>query len=251
MKTVAIIQARMGSSRLPGKMMFPLDCDPVVNQVIRRVSKASELDMEMLATTNCERDDILVDQGQHNGVDVYRGSESDVLKRMYSAAKSTNADVIVRVCADNPLIAPACIDTLVSQLKKEGVDYASCEQSLPIGLGAEAFTMNSFSIVDKEAAEPHEREHVTVYYRDNPDQFSLTSIGIKDIFDKTRLIKNTDIRLTLDTAADYKLLRQVYQNVSPDYREIVDVNDSIRYIKKNNLTELNAHITQKDPKENE
>ncbi len=251
MQTVAVIQARMGSSRLPGKMMFQLGERPVISHVIQRIKNPIRVDNVVLATTVYERDDILVNQAERHDIDIYRGPESDVLKRMYDAATTAGADIVVRVCADNPLISPDCIETAVSHLRNRSLNYCSFDQSVPIGLGAEAFTMDSFTDVESSSDKAHEREHVTVFYKENTSWFDLEALAAEDVFKEPEMFRNSDARLTLDMAADYELLRRVYQNVELRDDGIVDVHDAISYIEDSDLTTVNNYIEQKNPKDNE
>lgn len=254
MKVVGVIQARMGSTRLPGKMMFLLNEAPVISHVIERVEQASALDEIVLATSTLDRDDLLESEAERSGIDVYRGSESDVLKRVYNAAAQTNADIVVRICADNPLISPACISEAANTIVSENADYASYsvkDRTLPLGVTAEAFTMNSFSLVESGTDEQYEREHVTIFYRENPSMFSLCHVNGDDIFTDSKIINRPTLRLTLDMAADYELHQKVYKNVTANNHGIINLHDAIEYIDQNGLEILNSDVEQKDPTENE
>lgn len=254
MKVVGVIQARMGSTRLPGKMMFPLDDNPVISHVIQRVKQASALDETVLATSTLDRDDLLESEAKKSGIDVHRGSESDVLKRVYNAAAQANADIVVRICADNPLISPDCISEAANTIVSGSVDYASYsveDRTLPLGITAEAFTMNSFALVESGTDEQYEREHVTVFYRENPSMFSLSHIEGSDVFTDSKITGRSDLRLTLDTAADYELHQIIYQNISTKKQGIIDLHDAIKYIDENRLSTLNSDVEQNDPTENE
>jgi len=254
MKVVGVIQARMGSTRLPGKMMFLLNDNPVISHVIQRVEQASALDEVVLATSTLDRDDLLESEAEKSGIGVYRGSESDVLKRVHNAAAQTNADIVVRICADNPLISPDCISEAADTIVSEDVDYASysvADRTLPLGVTAEAFTMNSFALVESGTDEQYEREHVTIFYRENPSMFSLSHIDGSDVFTDSKITNRSDLRLTLDTAADYELHQRVYKNVTRNRNGIIDLHDAIEYIDTNGLSTLNSDVEQKDPTENE
>lgn len=254
MKIVAVIQARMGSTRLPGKMMFPLDRDPVISHVIQRVKQASALDEIVLATSILNQDDILESEAEKSGICIYRGSESDVLNRVYNPAVQESADVVVRICADNPLISPDCISEAADTIVSGNADYTSysvADRTLPLGVTAEAFTMNSFALVNSEADKQYEREHVTVFYKENPSMFTLSHIDGSDVFTDSKITNRSDLRLTLDTAVDYELHQTVYQNVTADKHRIIDLHNAIEYINKNRLSTLNSDVEQKDPTENE
>jgi spore coat polysaccharide biosynthesis protein SpsF len=176
---------------------------------------------------------------------VFRGSESDVLGRIYDTASSVDADVIVRISGDCPLIDPETINTVVREVTDCGAQYAAniFERTFPRGLDVEAFTFESFERVHEEATEPHHREHVTPYYREQEDLFSIENVTSEDVFDESQFQNREDIRLTLDEADDYEVLRTIYENVPFD--EVLPIREAIRYVDENDLMELNADVEQK------
>ncbi|AEH39448.1 cytidylyltransferase domain-containing protein [Halopiger xanaduensis] len=242
---VACIQARMGSTRLPGKMMLQLRRRPVISHVVSRVSSSRYVDTTVVATSDKTQDDILEYNASQAGADVFRGSEDDVLGRVKGAAETQDADIVVRICADCPLISPAVIDQAVSALLESDADYASntIDRTFPRGMDVEAFTMGSFEYVDKYASEPHEREHVTPYYYENAEAFDLEQIDSADLFDDEQYINRTDLRLTLDEADDYELFKELFKKYgnydTPTLRGVIDHVDSDR------LADINAEVTQK------
>jgi spore coat polysaccharide biosynthesis protein SpsF len=244
-KTVAIIQARMGSTRLPGKVMLPLDGSHVLTHDVQRVRKADTVDEVIVATSTKTADDIVARYADRAGARFFRGSEDDVLDRMFSAATEANANTVVRITGDCPLIDPDVIDVMVNRLDTEGRDYCSntFERTFPRGLDAEAFTYESFEYVYENAKEPHHREHVTPYYRENDDQFNLVSVTSEEIFDEPWMQDRDDLRLTLDEADDYELLREVYDQV--EYEDILPIQDAVSVIDDQDLQKLNAEVKQK------
>lgn len=251
MKVVAVIQARMGSTRLPGKVMLPLGDQHVLERDIERVSRAETVDEVVVATSDSKSDDIIARYGERAGVTVHRGSEVDVLKRMYEAAFDASADVVVRITGDCPLIPPRCIDAVVRRLRHSDADYSTntLEQTLPRGLDVEAFTFDRFSEVERAANEPAEREHVTLYYRQHPDRFRLVNVRAKEIFDSETLLGRSDLRLTLDEADDYELLRRIYHGINPT--DHLAIEDAIAYIDKRGLADINRNVDQKSPSKSE
>lgn len=249
MNIVALIQARTGSTRLPGKTMYPLCCHPVLAHVLERVSVASTVDRSIVTTSDRPRDDIIEATTVEQGSEVVRGSEDDVLKRLHTAATETEASIFVRVCADNPLLSPAAIDAVVTKLQSSGADYVSTlgERTLPVGLDAEAFTSESFDAVARDAEQSHQREHVTVFYREHSDRFAVRNVTADEIFEHDRLRGRTDLRLTLDEAADYRLLSEVYERLY-DGKPIA-LDDAIDLIDSTGLSEINRHVAQKSVKE--
>lgn len=245
MTIAAVIQARMGSTRLPGKMMLPLRNEHVLTHVIRRVLEAEKVDTVCVATSTKQADDILARYANRANANVFRGSESDVLDRVFTAAKEVSADVVVRITGDCPLIDPDTLDTVVEPVANGQADYAAniFERTFPRGLDVEAFTFESFRTVDRETTDQHHREHVTPYYREERNQFVTESVTSEDVFDEPDFQNRYDLRLTLDEADDYEILRSIYENVPFD--NILPIRDAIQYVDKNDLMELNADVRQK------
>lgn len=245
MRFIATIQARMGSTRLPGKMMLPLDKYHVLTHDIQRAKAAEMIDEVIVATSTETADDIIARYARKAGASVFRGSESDVLNRMFQAAEQANADFVVRITGDCPLITPETIDAVVERLIEINADYSAniLHRTFPRGLDVEAFTFESFERVHEDATEPHHREHVTPYYHEHDDEFKLVSVRSDEVFDESWMQNRTDLRLTLDEADDYELLRTVYENVN--YDGLLDIRDVVKYIDENELYDLNEHVEQK------
>lgn len=207
MKTRAIIQARMGSTRLPGKVMRLLCGATVLAHVVRRVQACRLVDEVVVATSNLPGDDIVAEEAQRAGVSVVRDSEEDVLARVYEAARG--ADVIVRVTADCPLFDPKILEQMLERFyvlqSGRRVDYLSNTliRTFPVGLDAEVMTIEALERAHREATDPYEREHVTPYIYRHPERFVLEPfVGDPDL---------SAHRWTLDTEEDYTFLRQVFE----------------------------------------
>ena len=202
MKTVALIQARMGSTRLPCKMMLQLAGFPLVDWVARRTQAATLVDQVVLATSVSPENDILENHLAPQGFPVFRGSENDVLDRFYNAAKACDATHVVRVCGDNPLIWGGAIDELVRFYHKTGCGYAynhiPRDNAWPDGLGAEMLSFALLERIAREATSPAHREHCFSYIWDNPELFSRATFDPAD-----PRIARPHVRLDIDTAADY------------------------------------------------
>ena len=241
----AIIQARMGSTRLPGKVMLSLADNHVLTHDVQRVSAADYVDNVVVATSKQTADDIIARYASRAGANVHCGSESDVLGRMYDAARNADADIVVRITGDCPLVDPDTIDEVVSRIVDGDAEYAAniTEQTFPRGLDVEAFTFESFERVHEEATEPHHREHVTPYYREDPDRFVTESVVSADVFDEPQFQNRDDLRLTLDEADDYEVLREIYENVPFD--DVLPTREAIRYADESDLMSLNAAVEQK------
>lgn len=221
-KVIAIIQARMNSDRLPGKVMLDLAGKPVIHRVIDRVKLARQIDEIWLATSNYRYDDILGEEGRKTGVAVYRGSLDDVLERFYETALLSKPGIIVRVTADNPLTAPEFINRAVKEMAGGEYDYVHYSD-IPYGSGIEAFNSKSLFSAHGEATEPYDREHVTPFIRNNPAKFKIKTI------EPPFKLKRPDIRVTLDTLDDYLFLNRLFNNFIGN-RADIPLEEVISYI---------------------
>lgn len=221
MRTVAIIQARMGSSRLPGKVLADLAGAPMLARVIARAQAAATVSSVMVATTDQAADDPLVAVAHAAGAQVFRGATDDVLARYLGAARANHAQVVVRLTADCPLLDPAVIDCVVEGLlTMPGCDYASNthQRTFPRGLDVEAMTMATLERLALVAASPAHREHVTAYVLDNSAEFSILQICAEH--------DASHLRWTVDTELDLALVRRLYVDARVDtampYQALVD-----------------------------
>jgi len=244
-KVVTTIQARMGSTRLPGKVMFPLAGEHVLTHVVRRVKAAGTVDEAVVATSTTDADDIVARYAERSGATVTRGSETNVLDRMFEAATVADADVVVRITADCPLLDPSTLDAVVRRLVEAGSDYAAnvLDRTFPRGLDVEAFTYESFERVHAEASTAAQREHVTPYYHQHDGRFDLVNVTSDAVFDEPWMRDRTDLRLTLDEADDYELLRAVYDGVT--FEDVLPIREAIQHIDEEGLGDLNTDIEQK------
>ncbi len=207
MKRVLIVQARMGSTRLPGKVLMDLAGRPMLAQQLRRIARCREVDAVVLATSHNASDDPVAALARQEGVPVFRGDEVDVLGRFVGAAREHGADVVVRVTGDCPLLDPEVTDRVIRELTDHAgaCDYASnvLERTYPRGLDAEAFFFDTLLRIDRLARAALEREHVTLLPRSGrPDLFLCRSVTDSE--------RNGDLRWTVDTGADLELVRRLY-----------------------------------------
>lgn len=243
MKVVAIIQARMGSTRLPGKVMRTLNGKTVLAHVIERVSACPLVDLTVVATTTGVADDVVVDEARRAGAEVYRGSELDVLSRYWEAARAFGAELIVRVTSDCPLFDPAVLTRMLQAYQSaissgRRIDYLSnaLERTYPRGLDAEIFPIDVLAAANQKARLPHEREHVTAYIYQHPSQFSL-----ENHTDGWALQHH---RWTLDTDEDWTLISSIYR-AFPAQR-IFSTAEVVELLRKQpELAALNAAVVQK------
>jgi len=222
-KIVAIIQARMDSSRLPGKMMLSLHGHPVIEWVLRRVSMAARLDDTVVAIPDTRNNDVLAGFiAECLGVKVHRGSENDVLNRFLGAARFSQASEIVRVCADNPLVSGAVIDDLIQYFHDHPCDYAYNQgdngrtNGYPDGLGAEIVKFSLLEWLDQHAIENRHREHCFTYIVDNPDKFTINTFNPPD-----RRLVQPWLKLDIDTLDDYIRLACKPLSITSNPYEIV------------------------------
>jgi spore coat polysaccharide biosynthesis protein SpsF len=242
MTTLAIIQARMGSSRLPGKVLMDLGGVTVLARVVHRLERSEQISTIVVATTSASADEAIVNECERLQVPCFRGAEDDVLDRYYWAARSYPADAVVRITSDCPLIDPELVDETIRVFKDENADYASnvFPRTYPRGLDTEAFTSAALEHAWREARDMYEREHVTPYLYEHPRTFRLASARGD--------VDHSHFRWTLDTPADLKLLRAVYSRF--DNRDDFNWQDVIALMKREpELVELNSQVLQKSLRE--
>ena len=239
-RTVAIIQARMGSERLPGKVLLDIGGQTMLERVVRRVQRSSLIDEVIVATTMVRDDDAIVNECRALGVSVVRGSAHDVLDRYRQAALASGATTCVRVCADSPLVDPSICDLVVWSLigADPPADYAGnkIDPSLPLGLDVEAFSIDALERAWTEARNDYERAHVTMYMYANPELFRL--VGVSSEVDRH------DWRWTVDMPEDLEFVRQIYARLGDANDFTWD--DVVALIEREpGLALINAHLQSK------
>lgn len=209
MKTVAIVQARMGSTRLPGKVMKPVAGLPMIEILLKRLSRAKSLDQIMIATSDDIRNNTLVEHVRSLGYDCIQGSEDDVLGRFLQAAEFSEADIIVRITGDCPLVDPALVDKAVNEFKSAGVDYyTNCDPvTYPDGLDIEVFTHSALIQSAAMTQSAYDHEHVTPYLRESGHFKKASFRNDEDL---------SDWRWTVDEAADLEVIRSVFTHFHPN-----------------------------------
>lgn len=229
MKTVALIQARLGSSRLPMKSLLCLRDLPLIDWVVRRVSQATLVDQVVVAIPDTELDTVLAEHLQRRGVVCFRGNESDVLNRMCRAAQTFGADQVVRVCADNPLVWGEAIDDLLRFYAKGGVDYAynhiPKNNLWPDGLGAETVSMDLLEELNVRATLPNHREHCLSFLWDNAQRYSIGTFDPSDPY-----LQRPDLKLDIDTREDYCRLARLPIHVDMQAEEIIAIMETPRVL---------------------
>ena len=230
-----IIQARMGSSRLPGKVMQKIDNDnTVLDYVIKQLKSAKKIERILVATTTLAEDDIICEHLFSQKIEFYRGSSEDVLDRYYQCAKKFSIDTIVRITADNPLIDPNIVDLVVNEYKNHRCDFATntIHRTFPYGTEVEIFSFEALEKAWKNAKKPSEREHVTLFIRDPQNGFKLTNTEYqKDL---------SHLRYTVDRVEDLKLVKEIVKNILT--RPILIQNILDLYKNKPEIFEINKNV---------
>ena len=235
-RTVIIAQARMSSTRLPGKTLMDLGGKPVIDHVLERARRTRLADDVWVATTTDPRDDVLVEHVRSLGVPYVRGSLDDVLSRYTDAATAARAVTVVRITCDCPLIDPEVIDATISAFRElPAVDYCSncLRRTYPMGMDTEVLSGSALKRASKEATAPYEREHVTPYIYQHPDRFLLRNARAPE------WATWPELRLTLDEEADLEALRRIVAELGHDASTHV-VLDLMR--SRPDLVALNADV---------
>lgn len=241
MKTVASIEARMTSSRLPGKVLLPIMGKPMLELLVERLKKSKLLDEIVVATTTNKTDDPIEQLSRNLGVGCFRGSEDDVLCRVIGAAHAYKTDVIVEITGDCPLIDPRTLDKVIEAYHSRNVDYVSnvLERTYPRGMETQVFSTAVLEKVAKLTQDPIDHEHVSLYVYEHPEIFRLYNVR-SDLPEEF-----WDIRLTVDTQEDFQLIRTIYETLYPENPDfsLYDIIDLLK--NRRELLEINRNINQK------
>ena len=242
MRIVAIIQAHMGSTRLPGKVLLDLCGRSMLARVVRRAQRAELIDEVTVACSTEAADEAIVTECDALGIRVYRGSDNDVLDRYHGAAKEFEADAVVRITSDCPVIDPEVSDKVIAKFIESGADYVSntVDRSYPRGLDTEIVKRTCVDRAWAEATERFQRVHVTPYFYQNPAMFRILQVrGESDL---------SDMRWTVDTPEDYEFLSAIYRQFGGE--DDFSWRDVLRLLNTSpELREINRHIRQKELRE--
>jgi spore coat polysaccharide biosynthesis protein SpsF len=246
MVTTAIIQARTGSSRLPGKVMLSLDGEPAIRHEVRRAAAAQSVDRVVVATSDAVRDDVIEQALRGTEAAVFRGDEADVLGRVRNAAAAHGADRVLRLCGDNTLIPVGLMEELSDTVERESVDYASSkfERTFPVGMNADAVTFETLDSAAETVTDPSHREHVAQHFKTDPAGMTTRNVAATDVFGREFVTVHDlpSFRVTMDELPDYRLLHEVYDRV--DYERVVDAQAALRLISERGLDSINEHVQQ-------
>jgi spore coat polysaccharide biosynthesis protein SpsF len=238
LKVVAIVQARMGSTRLPGKVLKDIEGETMLARVVQRLSHSRLISEVLIATTDLPADDAIVEEFRHCSVQVFRGDEDDVLDRYFRASQLSKAEAVVRITSDCPLIDPEVTDKTIAAFLKAMPDYASncIVRTYPRGLDTEVMTAQALERCWHTANQPYERTHVTPFIYEHTGEFKILSVTGEEDFSQHRW--------TVDTPEDLEFVRAVYARLkahddfcAPDVLELLEREPA--------LLELNRSIAQK------
>ena len=234
-RVVAVIQARMTSTRLPGKVLLPLAGRPLVGRVIERVAAIPAVDAVAVAVPDGPEQQQLIDIIQAiDGIVLSRGPEDDVLRRTLIAAEAAGADVVVRITSDCPYVDPDVSGAVLGVWRLSGLPYArtSIERGFPLGFDTEVLATETLRLADREAVDPYEREHVTPFMWRQPDRFPAVQLECRPDVRRWRLV--------VDTVDDYELACRVYDELGSDFR-FGDLRGL--FSRQPDLLEINAHLS--------
>jgi spore coat polysaccharide biosynthesis protein SpsF len=237
---VAIIQARLGSTRFPRKIFSDLAGKPLIWHVIDRLKHSEKIDRIVLATTITSTDDELASWAIHEGVDLYRGSENNVLERFYFAAKEFSASIVVRITADDPFKDPDIIDKVISKLVDEKLDFAynNNPPTFPEGLDSEVFTFGALESAYLKSVDDYEKEHVTQYFYRNKTLFKQANYSNDQNL--------SELRWTIDTELDYAMAKSVY-DILYKPNEIFLMDDILKVLKQHpEIAQINKEVARSD-----
>jgi len=241
MRTAAVVQARMGSTRLPGKVLRPIAGQPLLWHILHRLKKAKRLDDIAVATSDKPEDDAVAAFALREGVKVVRGPEDNVLERYRLSANALDSDIIIRIVGDAPLVDPGFIDHLVEQMVQSGSDFIMLNEGIEcIHDGVDPFSRKALETLVRDASDdPVAQEHVTGYFKDHPDHFDIHRIGM----DPAYIFSGA--RTSIDTPDDVKFIEAIYQRLGATAGD-VELTDVVALLKREpDLLKINNKVRQK------
>ena len=228
----ATIEARMTSSRLPGKILMEAAGKPMLEHMVERLRRVSMLEDIIIATTTNAQDDAVIKLAEKLQVRWYRGSEHDVLGRVLAAAKKNEVDIIVETTGDCPLIDPDIVSTTIEAFTSSNVDYVSNAlepRTYPVGMDTQVFATSILADVASKTKDPEDREHVSLFIYNNPQIYELKSVRAPNHH------LAPQVRLTLDTPEDLKLIRQVFGALYPN-NPAFNLADILHFLSNNKVS---------------
>ena len=243
MKILGIIEARMGSSRLPGKVLLPLGKASALELLLTRVRATEKLDQVIVATTKEKGDLPIVRLCEKIGVQSFRGSENDVLKRVLDAALHFKADLICELMGDSPFLDPTEIDRAITEFQARDCDYLSNfwpHNTYPLGFAVQVYRTDVLAKAEAMTQDPVHRAHVTTFIYQNPDMFDLRGINAP------AGSQASDLRMALDQTEDHKAMLAVFEGVNGNSNPLFSMQDCISFLRNNpRVARINQHVRVK------
>ena len=240
-KIVAIVEARMTSSRLPGKVMLEILGKPILGYIFDSLKQVDIIDDIVLATTDNSSDDCLIDYAKSKNIKFYRGSEEDVLNRVKCAADYYNADIVVEITGDCPLIDPEIVEQIINIYLNNNADYVSNAhiRTYPDGMDVQVFSLKTLKLSSSMTNRKLDKEHVTLHIRNNPDIFRIINVMAPSTLHRPQL------GLTLDQIEDFRLISKIIEYFSKSDKKM-NCKNIINYLDKNkNLLKLNYLVERR------
>ncbi len=239
-QSIAIIQARTGSTRTPGKALADISGIPMTEHIINRVKSAAVFDHIVLAVPDLASEAPLVEMAERLNIHSHQGPEEDVLARFIGAAEWVGAEQILRVCGDNPLIDIPLMIELFKEHSQSNADYTIVKDPIPLGTGSEMVRLSALQTISAATREAKYLEHVTSYFSDHSADYNVKKIPAP------YYLRNMPLRLTVDTSEDLALIRHLYEKFHVSYLP-VDLEQVILYlVNRPEIYGMNAHVEQKD-----
>ena len=240
----AIIQARMGSTRFPGKSLRPISGLSLLEHIINRLKQVPEIDLILLAIPEKESEIPLVELAHRIPISVFQGSEDDVLDRFIKAGESVQTEQVVRVCGDNPLIDIPLLSTLLQEHLSEKADYTIPRDPVPLGSSCEVIRFETLKKIGELAKGTIYREHVTTWFHDHPSDFNIKRVNPPDY------LIGCNFRLTVDTEQDFLFIKEIYKNLPHSPGCPLNLQKAIKYLNTHpEIASLNIDIPQKNWRE--
>ena len=249
-KIVASIEARMTSSRLPGKVLMEINGKPVLEILIDRLKRSKYINEIVIATTSNDADDRIEELGKELNVAVFRGSEDDVLGRVVGAVETLKGDIIVEITGDCPLMDPEVMDSVIEEYIENypeydyvtNIGYVENEvREIPIGMDIRVFTFKDLKYISEITDDPEDREHVSLYFfRTGKNKYKLFNIKTPD-----KWKRNYSVRLALDTKEDFQFIEKIYTELNKINKEF-GLEDILNFLDENKeLLKINSEVIQK------
>jgi len=245
-KIAAIIECRMTSSRLPGKVLLESCGKSMLEHLVERLKNVAQLDEVIFATTINSQDDVIVELAEKLNINCYRGSEEDVLIRVLETARKFEVDTIVEITGDCPLMDPEIVEQTIDLYLNNKCEYVSNDlnETYPLGMNVEVFSTELLEVANRKGNTSDDREHVSWYFIRNPEKFKLL------VLPAPRKLNWPDLRLTLDEEADYKLIDLIFNELYSE-KKIFNLYDIIDFLKQNpEKTKINSSVKQRYVSEN-